>query len=97
MPVEVSLVAVDSVTLYKDYRASSSPTAPHGLWQKVNGILSAPLYDGGEYVNEGQLLFTIDNSEYTNALNGALANLSKAKSDSSLCRAALRGCEQGLQ
>ena len=32
-------------------------------------------------MKEGQLLFTIDNPEYTNALNSALANLSKAKSD----------------
>ncbi|MFG6386818.1 MAG: efflux RND transporter periplasmic adaptor subunit [Muribaculaceae bacterium] len=81
MPVEVSLVAVDSVTLYKDYPGKLIADRTARAVAKVNGILSAPLYDGGEYVKEGQLLFTIDNSEYTNALNSALANLSKAKSD----------------
>lgn len=81
MPVEVSQVQTDSLTLYKEYPGTLIADRRAQVVAKVNGTLSAPYYNGGDFVKEGQLLFTIETSTYTNALETAMAQLATAKSD----------------
>ena len=46
---------------------------------RVRGFLQSQNYKDGAYVKEGQLLFTIDSSEYVAALESAKANLARAQ------------------
>lgn len=81
MPVEVSEVAIDSVTIYKDYPATLTADKAVDIVARVNGYVSGALYNGGDYVSPGQVLFTIRNEQYTNAVTNAQANLETAKSE----------------
>ncbi|MDF2696587.1 MAG: efflux system, rane fusion protein CmeA [Labilithrix sp.] len=46
---------------------------------RVRGFLQSQNYKDGSFVKEGQLLFTIDSSEYVAALESAKANLARAQ------------------
>lgn len=81
MPVEVSQVVTDSLILYKEYPGKLKADRSALVVAKVNGTLSAPLYNGGDLVKEGTPLFTIETTTYTNALQSAQAQLATAISD----------------
>lgn len=81
MPVEVTPVVTDSLVLYKEYPGTLIADRRAKVVARVNGTLSAPYYNGGDYVKEGELLFTIETTTYTNALKTAEAQLATARSD----------------
>lgn len=81
IPVEVSQVVTDSLVLYKEYPGTLIADRRANAVARVNGTLSAPYYNGGDYVKEGELLFTIETNTYINALHTAEAQLATARSD----------------
>lgn len=81
LSVDVSTVTTDSLTLYKEYPGTLIADRRADVVAKVNGTLSAPLYNGGDYVREGTPLFTIETPTYTNALQSANAELATARAN----------------
>lgn len=80
MTVSVAYPVVDSVTVYKSY--------PGFLWShwtvdivcQVNGRLLTKNYKSGDFVRQGQLLFTIDPTLYRDQVSEAEAQLATARS-----------------
>ena len=81
MPVDVSVVTTDSLTLFKQYPGTLIANSKADVVAKVNGTLSAPLYNGGDLVHEGQALFTVITPTYANNLQSAEAQLATAVSN----------------
>ena len=81
LPVEVTPVVTDSVTLFKEYPGSLIADRNVQVVARVNGTLSRPLYNAGDYVREGQPLFRIETDNYRNAGTTAQANLATARSE----------------
>ncbi len=81
MPVDVSIVGTDSLTLFRQYPGTLIANRTSDAVAKVNGTLSAPLYNAGGLVKEGQVLFTISSDIYTNNLQSAEAQLATAISN----------------
>lgn len=80
MPVQVSEVVTDSVTLYKDYPATFEADRTIDVLAQVNGTILTMNFNGGEFVRRGQVLFTIDPTTYANAVSEAEAALAEARS-----------------
>lgn len=79
-PIDVAYVQVDSVTLYKSYPGTLKAIRVVDLVARVNGYLRSQNYNGGDIVKQGQVLFTIDNPQYADAVAQARASLESAKS-----------------
>lgn len=78
--IEVSDVVTDSITLYKEYPGTLIADRTYDIVARVSGTVSGANYTGGEIVEAGQLLYTIDPTTYQNAVTTAEANLATAKS-----------------
>lgn len=87
MPIEVARAITDSVTLYKEYPGSLKADRTVRVVAQVNGTLSAPMYKGGDYVQKGQVLFTISSADYPNAVKEAEAALNTAISNNKYAEA----------
>lgn len=80
MPVEVAEAQTDSVLLYKTYPGTLGALHKVDLVARVNGYLRSINYTGGDLVKQGQVLFTIEDTQYRNAVEQARAALATAKS-----------------
>lgn len=60
---------------------------------RVRGFLQSQNYKDGAYVKEGQLLFTIDSSEYVTAIQSAKATLARAEASQTHNKAQLERYE----
>ena len=78
--VEVTPVAIDSVTLYKTYPGSLGANASVNVVARVNGAITSKQYKSGDMVHRGQVLFTIENTPYRDAVAQAEASLATARS-----------------
>lgn len=78
--VEVATPLVDSVTLHKTYPGFIRALNSADIVCKVNGQLLTQNYHEGDYVTQGQVLFTVDPSKYRDAVQQAEAALSTAQS-----------------
>lgn len=81
MPIEVTPVVTDSVMLYKEYPGSLIADRTAAVVCRVNGYVSRPKYTGGDFVKQGQLLFTVDTETYAIAVREAEAALATARSE----------------
>ena len=81
LPVEVSNVVTDSVTVFKEYPGSLIADRSADVMCRVDGYVSGKHYTAGEFVKEGQVLFTVASSSYKNAVDEAEAALATAKSE----------------
>ncbi len=79
--IDVSRVFTDSLTLYKDYPGSLMADRTIDVVARVNGTIITKNYEGGEFVRQGQVLFTIDPTTYRNAVQEAEASLQQARSE----------------
>lgn len=79
--VDVAEVVTDSVTLYKDYPGMLTADNSVNVVARVNGTLLTTPYNGGDYVQKGQLIATIDPVTYKNAVIEAEAALAQARSN----------------
>lgn len=80
MPVNVAQVQTDSVTLTHTYPGVMTPMQMVSLVARVNGYLTGQYYKAGDHVKKGQLLFTIEDTQYQQAVKEAAAQLESAKS-----------------
>lgn len=79
--IYVTAPVVDSIVLYKTYPGYAYAWNTANVVGRVNGTLLTKDYSGGDFVKKGQRLFTIESTNYVDAVNQAEAALSKAESD----------------
>lgn len=78
--IDVADVVTDSVVLYKEYPGTLNAVNVVELVARVNGYLLKQNYADGASVAKGQVLFTIEPTQYQDAVNQAQAQLATAKS-----------------
>lgn len=78
MNVDVAEVTVDSVMVYKDYPGRLYATSVVSVDCRVNGTLLSKHYTDGDIVKQGQLLFTIDDTQYRNSVQQMQGQLENA-------------------
>lgn len=78
MAVAVDTVVTDSVTLFKQYPGQLLADDLAKVVGRVNGLLLASHFTGGDHVNKGQILFSIDPTTYKIAVDEAEASLQEA-------------------
>lgn len=81
--VKVAVPEVDSVMLHKTYPGYIRAASHAEVVCLVNGKLLTQTYEDGDYVNKGQVLFSIDPSTYQDAVRQAQASLAEAESQAS--------------
>lgn len=77
--VKVLEVRPRAVTLYADFVGQVQAYQQVDLRSKVSGILEKRLFNDGEVVRKGQLLYEIDDRPYLAALDDAKAELAQAE------------------
>ena len=80
-PVSVAEAFTDSVVLYNTYPGYLTAEFYAEVVGLVNGRLETMNYSSGQFVNKGQVLFTIDPTLYKDALNRAEATLKSNESN----------------
>lgn len=78
--IEVAEVETDSITLFKTYPGTLMSDNLVDVVARVNGYLRTSNFSGGDIVKKGQLLFTIEDQSYRDAVEQARAALTTAKS-----------------
>lgn len=78
MPVDVAKVQTDSVVIYKTYPGQLSAVEMVDLVARVSGTLRSVNYKAGDIVQKGQLLFTVEDTKYRDAVQQAEAQLASA-------------------
>ncbi len=78
--IEVAKPLIDSVTLTKTYPGVLKSKDWAEVVGRVDGQLLKQHFNDGDYVNKGQLLFTIESTKYRDAVKQAEASLETAKS-----------------
>lgn len=77
--VEVAFPETDSVVLSKSYPGYLSAASSVNLVARVNGYLRTSPYNPGDLVQQGQVLFTIEDTQYRDAVQQARAQLETAR------------------
>ena len=80
-PVDVAEAITDSIVLFKNYPGYLTAEYYAQVVGLVNGRLLTMNYSSGQYVTKGQLLFTIDPTLYSDALQRAEATLKSNESN----------------
>ena len=78
--INVASPIVDSIVLHKTYPGLLGASDNAAVVGRVNGTILSVNYDMGSYVNKGQVLFTIESTQYRDAVQQAQAALTTAKS-----------------
>lgn len=76
--VSVALPVVDSVIVGKTVPGYIAADRAIQIVGRVNGSLTNKYYSGGDFVKKGQLLFTIESSQYADRVSQAQASLETA-------------------
>ena len=78
MAVDVAEVTTDSVMVYKEYPGRLLATSVVEVVCRVDGTLLSKTYTDGGIVKKGQVLFTIDPTQYRNAVEQMQGTLDNA-------------------
>lgn len=78
--IQVAEAVTDSLTLYKTYPGIISANSTVNVVGRVNGTVLTSNFSGGDLVQKGQVLFTIESRIYRDALQQAQAQLATARS-----------------
>ncbi len=96
MPVDVAKALTDSVVLYKEYPGVLTAGDKVEIVARVNGTIQSVNYNSGDVVKKGQLLFTIESSKYSDAVQQARAALETARSTREYAAAHYAAMEKAL-
>lgn len=80
MAVDVAQVQTDSVTLTHTYPGVLQPAQMVTVVARVNGYMTGQYFNAGDHVKKGQLLITVEDTQYREAVNQAKAQLESAQS-----------------
>ena len=95
--VDVAYPTVDSVVLHKTFPGLLSAGDDVEVVGRVSGILLTKNYTSGQYVQKGQLLFTIESEKYRDLVRQAEAQLATAKSQYELYSEQYEARKKALQ
>lgn len=76
--ISVALPVVDSIVVGKTYPGYIAADRAIQIVARVNGYVTSKPYTSGEYVKKGQLLFTIEDTQYADQVRQAQSNLETA-------------------
>lgn len=79
--IDVAEAGTDSVVLHKSYPAYLQADKAIQIVGRVSGTLLTQNYTNGDMVSKGQLLFTIEPTQYADAVKEAQASLASARSN----------------
>lgn len=79
--IDVASVVVDSVTIYKEFPGTLKANNSVDLVARVSGYVTSQNYENGQWVHKGDLLFTIEDTKYRDAVAQARANLATAQAN----------------
>lgn len=93
--VDVALPEVDSVVIYHDYPGTLAAFSTADIVARVDGYITSMNYTGGDFVRRGDVLYTIEDRNYRDAVEEARSALATAESQAvyardhyaALCRA----------
>ncbi|HET9178601.1 MAG TPA: efflux RND transporter periplasmic adaptor subunit [Terriglobia bacterium] len=94
--VVVAAVVQKTVPIYREYVGRTVANFTVEVRPQVTGILETAPFAEGQAVKKGQILFTIDPSEYKAALQSAQAQLAKAEADVAQAQASLLKNQQDV-
>lgn len=95
--VEVAFPTVDSITVTEPYPAQLGADKALEVVARVNGYITGKYFDDGDYVKEGQVLFTIEDSNYSDRLQQAQAQLATARATADYAAKQYTAMEKALQ
>ena len=95
--IEVARSQSDSVTAYRTIPGTLHALNKVDLVARVNGYLRSINYKKGDIVEKGQLLFTIEDTQYRDAVNQATANLASARSAHEYAASHYQAMEKALK
>ncbi|MEM1384525.1 MAG: efflux RND transporter periplasmic adaptor subunit, partial [Pseudomonadota bacterium] len=81
MPVDVAQPLTDTVVDYDIYTGRFEAVERVEIRARVSGYLDKVVFEEGDIVNEGDLLFVIDQRPFLNALRRAEASVAAAEAD----------------
>ena len=95
--IDVAQVVTDTVTLTKEYPGYLDAQCTVDLVARVDGYLTGQLYNGGDYVPAGAVLFTIESANYADAVRRAEAALADARATHSYAASNYAAMQKALQ
>lgn len=78
--ISVANPLVDSIVLHKTYPGLLIASNSAAVVCRVNGTITSKSLEGGAYVKKGQVLFTVEDTKYRDAVKQSEAALATAKS-----------------
>lgn len=96
MPVAVAQPVIDSVVMYKTFPGYLSARNKADVVARASGNITSCNYRDGQYVNKGQVLFTIESSTYRDAVQQAQAQLKTALSEREYAAQRLAAMQKAL-
>ncbi len=97
MQVSVARPVCDSVTVHKEYPGYISADNAVKVVARVNGQMTSKLYDSGDYVKKGQVLFTIEDTQYRDAVQRAKSDLETALATNKYATAQYNAMKKALE
>ena len=97
MEVDVAEVTSDSVMVYKEYPGRLYATSKVDVVCRVDGTLLTKTYTDGAIVSKGQTLFTIDDTQYRNAVQQMQGELDNALSSSEYYREQYAAMQRAME
>ncbi len=95
--ISVARAISDSVVIYHSYPGTLKANTVVDLVGRVNGTLLTKNYTSGQIVEKGQLLFTIEDTQYRDAVQQAEGALATARSDRDYAAAQYAAMSKALQ
>lgn len=97
VPIDVARAVTDSVTVFKNIPGKLMALDMVDIVARVDGYLRSIDYQSGQVVKKGQLLFTIEDTQYRDAVNQASASLASARSSYQYAQAHYAALQKALQ
>lgn len=95
--VAVAKAVTDSVVIYHSYPGSLKADNTVNLVGRVDGILKSQNYEDGQLVEKGQLLFTIEDTQYRDQVQQAESQLATARSNRDYAEAQYTAMKKALE
>lgn len=79
LTVSVAYPSIDSITITREYPGQLSSVKSLDVVARVNGVIRKIYFNDGQYVKKGDILFSIEDTKYRDAVRQAEAQLATAE------------------
>lgn len=95
--VDVAYPKVDSVTVYRTYPAQLKAVSDVGVVARVSGYITGKYFKDGQYVRKGDILYSIESTQYKDAVDKAKAELETAQAETEFARKQYEAMQQAIK